>query len=71
MAEVDTPYIATRNDVRGGNDASSQELFKPLSIIFNDSLATSIIPEDWRSAEVTAILRRALEPTQVIIDQYH
>ena len=35
--------------------ALEDKLARPLTHIFNDSLLTGIIPEDWKSANVTAI----------------
>ena len=34
------------------------KLAKPLTHIFNNSVETGIIPEDWKSANVTAIHKK-------------
>ena len=36
----------------------SKELSTPLSILFNLSLETGVVPQDWCSAEVTAIFKK-------------
>ena len=42
---------------------------RPVTEIFKESLRTKEIPQDWKDAYVTAILRRVLKRIQVIIDQ--
>jgi hypothetical protein len=36
----------------------SEELSVPLCLLFNKSLETGILPEDWKTAEVTAIFKK-------------
>ena len=38
--------------------ALEDKLAKPLTHIFNNSVETEIIPEDWKSANVTAIHKK-------------
>ena len=38
--------------------ALEDKLVRPLTHIFNNSVETGIIPEDWKSANVTAIHRK-------------
>ena len=47
----------------------SKQLATPLSILFNKSLESGSIPEDWKSAGVTVILKREQNLTQETIDQ--
>jgi hypothetical protein len=44
-------------------------LCKPLWIIYKLSLQTGKVPVDWKSADVTAILKRVARRYLVIIDQ--
>ena len=36
----------------------SEELSVPLSLLFNKTLETGILPQDWKSAEVTALFKK-------------
>ena len=38
--------------------SAAEELVKPLTIIFRESMRTSEIPEDWRKAKVTPIYKK-------------
>ena len=45
----------------------SSSVSKPLNVIFNTSLRTGILPDDWKKAHVSAILRRVRGSTQTTI----
>ena len=45
---------------------TSVSLSVPLSIIFNHSFNTSLVPNDWKKANVSAIFKKEIKKIQVI-----
>ena len=45
------------------------KLVRPLTHKFNNSLETGIIPEDWKSANVTAVTREEADKNLKTTDQ--
>ena len=43
---------------------AKKELVKPLLILFNQSLSEGVIPEDWRKAIVSPILKMEVRKSQ-------
>ena len=62
-----TPGVDQIHSVMLNNLAN--ELTIPLSHIFKYSMATGLVPEDWRIANVTVIHKKVLRRNVGIIDQ--
>ena len=73
LTEIIVTPLAVKNKLLGLNHNKSQgpdripprilkevaeEISTPLSLLFNKSLETGILPDDWKSAEVTAIFKK-------------
>ena len=49
---------------------SMAEVFvKPLTLIFQKSVSSGIVPSAWKEAKITLIYKKEIKPNQVIIGQ--
>ena len=59
----------TRTDLAEVPEADLEAMSEALAIIFNKSLQSGNISDDWRSANVTSIFKREAKLSREIIDQ--
>jgi len=48
---------------------AAQELSTPLAILFQKSLDTGIVPNDWKIADMASVFKRTIVNSHLISDQ--